>query len=90
MVSETLKIGDGFKVNTVTLYGGFARVNGMFMRSVDAVSGLNVSLSFDVSLEEGKQLTPDVVYDFSLTPRTPDTVPEVQPASVAKTVTNKK
>lgn len=83
-----MKIGDGFKVNSVTLYAGFAQVNGVFVRTGEAV--VNSALSFNVSLDEGRQLTPETVYEFTLVPRTPDTVPDAGPATVAKTVTNKK
>ena len=73
-----IKVANGFKVQTVVLYANYAQVNGVFVRDDSALTGVNNSLSFSVSLDEGKSLTPETVYDFSLSPRptTPDTDPD--------------
>ena len=86
MANESIKIADVFKVSSITLYGGYAQVNGNFLRQTEIAPSANHSFTFNVSLDEGKSLTPEVVYDFNLTPRVqpqPDTEPASpqQPAS---------
>jgi len=86
-MATSIKFGAGFKVNSITLYAGFAQVNGEFIRDNDTMRavGAGNSFTFNVSVEEAKQLTAGTVYDFGLVPQpkpTPDTTtPVVQPSA---------
>lgn len=67
-MDQQVNIAEGFKINSIVLYGEYAQINGTFVRSNQIAGGVP-SLSFMVSLEEGKSLNPDVTYDFTLTPK---------------------
>jgi len=79
-MAENVNIGTGFKVDSITLYTGYAQVNGTFVRDVQPGGVPSNQLSFSTTMDEGKALVPGQVYDFKLEPQ-PDTptVPE-QPA----------
>lgn len=88
----SITIGSGFRVQSVTIYPGYAQVNGEFVREAGDVDGLQSnSQSFSVSLREANQIAKAMedgnsTFDLGLTPQDTPVDPTPRAASPATSV----
>jgi hypothetical protein len=60
-----MQIADGFKISSVVIYPDFGQVNGEYIREVP-LQGAGNSTSFNMSVEEARNLIPGRIYTVNL------------------------
>jgi len=76
-----MEIGNGFKVNSIVLYPEYAQVNGEHQR--EQGFGGNNSQTFNLTLDEARELVPGKVYAITL--REKEVVEPTEAPAVAPT-----